>query len=80
MASLYSFITTHIHLGDCVTVDLPDVEYCFPQDVAITDRTPDLVIWSDSAICWVELIIPCEAGMDAAADRKHEDLATCATS
>ena len=67
-----------------MTADLPDVEYCFPLDVAITDRRPDLVIWSESSICLVELTIPFEAGMDAAAERKqakYEDLlAMCATS
>ena len=84
LASLYSFVTSHLRSGDHVTADLPDVEYCFPQDVAITDRRPDLVIWSDSSICLVELTIPFEAGMVTAAERKqvkYEDLlAMCATS
>ena len=84
LASLYSFVTSHLRPGDHVTADLPDVEYCFPQDVAITDRRPDLVIWSESSICLVELTIPFEVGIDAAAKRKqakYEDLlAMCATS
>ena len=83
LASLHSFVSSHLRPGDHLTVDLPDEEYCFPQDVATTDRRPDLVIWSDSSICLVELTIPFEAGMDAAAERKrakYEDLlAMCTT-
>ena len=83
LASLFSFVASHLHLGDHVTVDLPDVEYCFPQDVNTTDRRPDLVIWSENSICLIELTIPFEAWMDAAVERKqakYEDLvALCAT-
>ena len=84
LASLYSFVSRHLHPGESVTVDLEDEEYCFPQDVAITDRRPDMVIWSDRSICLVELTIPFEAGMAEAAERKRakyeELLGACAAS
>ena len=67
-----------------MTVDLAEEEYCFPQDVTITDKRPDMVIWSDQSICLVELTIPFEAGMATAAERKRtryvDLLAMCAAS
>ena len=66
-----------------MSADLPGEHYCFPQDVATTDSRPDIVIWSDQSIIIVELTIPFEPGMDAAAERrqaKYADLlARCRT-
>ena len=44
LLSLYSFASVHLHPGDQMTVDLPEYEYKFPHDVAITDSCPDMVI------------------------------------
>ena len=54
-----------------MTVNLADEEYCFPQNVAITDRRPDMVIWGDQSICLVELTVPFEAVMATAVERKR---------
>ena len=69
--SLFKFISTHLQPGHQVTADLPGEHYCFPQDVATTDSRPDIVIWSDQSIILLELTIPIEPGMDAAAIRNH---------
>ena len=71
LCSLFKFISSHLQPGHQVTADLPGEHYCFPQDVATTDSRPDIVIWSDQSIILVELTIPFEPGMDAAAERKQ---------
>lgn len=76
-------MSSHLHTGDRVTVDLPGEQYCFPQDAATTDSRPDIVIWNDQTIVLIELTIPFEPGMDAAAERKRAKyadlLARCST-
>ena len=52
-------------------MDLPNRPYAFPQNIAVTDDRPDIVIWSNSSIQLVELIIPFETGMEEAASRKR---------
>ena len=83
LQSLYNFISSHLQPGHQVTADLPGEHYCFPQDVATTDSRPDIVIWSEQSIILVELTIPFEPGMDAAAERKQAKyadlLARCRT-
>ena len=73
--SLYSFVSDHLPSGNQVTADLPDQRYSFPQDVATTDSRPDMVVWSDQSITLIELTIPFESGMEAAALRKKEKYA-----
>ncbi len=83
LRSLFKFISSHLQPGHQVTADLPGEHCCFPQDVATTDSRPDIVIWSDQSIILVELTIPFEPGMDAAAERKQAKyadlLARCRT-
>ena len=81
--TLFKFISSHLQPGHQVTADLPGEHYCLRQDVATTDSRPDIVIWSDQSIILVELTIPFQPGMDAAAERKQAKyadlLARCRT-
>ena len=61
-----------------VIADLPVQQYTFPQDIALTDLCPDMVIWGTSAIYLVELTVPFETNIADAAERKvhqYQDLA-----
>ena len=64
-------------------MDLQGKGYSFPQQVAITNIRPDLVIWSGRSIKGIELTIPFEEGMEAAAERKKTNyrdlLSRCTT-
>ena len=75
LSSLYAFASVHLCPGEQITVDLPEHEYKFPQDVATTDSRPDMVIWSEDSIVLVELTIPFEEGMEAATERKRSKYA-----
>lgn len=83
LLSLYKFAASHLHREDCITVDLPGKNYCFPQDVTTTDSRPDLVIWNTKSIYLVELTVPFETGFEAAVQRKQgrygDLLVRCAT-
>ena len=83
LTSLHSFASCHLKPGQQMTVDLPDLDYHFPQNVALTDSRPDMVIWCKDSITLIELTIPFEEGTDAAATRKKERyrelLAQCST-
>ena len=66
-----------------MTTDLPGSGYHFPQNVALTDSRPDMVIWCKDSITLIKLTIPFEEGTDAAATSKKERykelLAQCST-
>ena len=78
LACIHSFLSSHMPQGSCITVDLPNSSYTFPQNIATTDERPDIVIWNDSAIHMVELTIPFETGIDDAAARKRDKYADLA--
>ena len=46
----------------------------FPSHIAITNKRPDLIIWSDSIkrVLLVELTVPWEANLETAYERKRE--------
>ena len=55
-----------------ITVDLPAVTYKFPFHIAVTEKRPDLVIWSETlrVIVLLELTVPHESNVQAAHARK----------
>ena len=48
-------------------MDLPSSPYTFPQNIAVTDERPDIVIWNASSVHMVELTILFESGIEDAA-------------
>ena len=56
-----------------ITVDLPEIKYHFPSIVAVTDKRPDLVLWSFALklIVLLELTVPAECNVMQAHDRKR---------
>jgi hypothetical protein len=71
LGCIHSFLSSHLPKDSRIIVDLPNSHYTFPQNIAVTDDRPDIVIWSNSSIQLVELIIPFETGMEEAASRKR---------
>ena len=68
---IHSFLSSHLPKDSKITVDLPNSPYTFPQNIAVTDDRPDIVIWSNSSIYLVELTVPFETGIEDAASRKR---------
>ena len=56
-------------------MDLPSSPYTFPQNFAVTDKRPDIVVWNASSVHMVELTIPFETGIEDAASRKQSKYA-----
>ena len=79
---IFKFTESHLPPEFNVTADLTGT-YSFPQDIAATDQRPDMVLWSSKAVHLVELTVPFETNMSAAAARKalrYEDLrVACST-
>ena len=42
-----------------------------PQNIAVTNERPDIVVWNASLVHMVELIIPLKTGIEDAASRKQ---------
>ena len=55
-----------------IMVDLPAIKYQFPTIVAVTNKRPDLVLWSASRrhIVLLELTVPAERNVVQAFERK----------
>ena len=67
---IFDFSKRNLASGLQITADLHGQQYTFPQNIAPTDLRPDIVIWSTSASHLVELMVPFEANIADAAERK----------
>ena len=56
-----------------ITVDLPAILYKFPFHITITEKKPDLVLWSETlrTIVLLELTVPHESNVRTAHTRKN---------
>ena len=56
-----------------ITVDLPAIVYKFPFHITITEKRPDLVLWSEAlrTIVLLELTVPHESNVRTAHTRKN---------
>ena len=70
LRAVYDFSKCHLPSGMRIIADLPNLSFCFPQDIALTDQRPDMVIWSSSTMCLIELTIPYETNIGHATARK----------
>ena len=66
------------------TADLPDLYHSFPQDIALTDQRPNIIIWSPKDIHLVELSVLFETNLPDTAthnETHYQDLkAACSLS
>ena len=69
LSVIYNFCKSQLPPGIQITADLPG-HYNFPQDIAITDQRPDIVIWNTTTIHLLELTIPFETNISNAAEKK----------
>ena len=57
----------------CITSDLPELVYNFPQHIVNSDLKPDIILWNNDTkvIKIIELTVPFEACMNEARRRKQ---------
>ena len=70
-------MSCHLKPGQQMAADLPGSDYHSPQNVALTDSFPDMVIWCKESITLIELTILFEEGIDTAATHKKERYRDC---
>ena len=70
LESIYTFLKRVVPSCQTVTADLPNLQYSFPQHIACTDRRPDIVVWSQSIIVIIKLIVPFELCFNTTVTRK----------
>ena len=68
---IFSFLQAHLPKHWNITMDLPGYSYAFPQNIAATNKRPDIVLWNSTTIHLVELTIPYETAIEDAVSRKQ---------
>ena len=73
LKEIYIFICDHIEGKYCVTCDLPDLAYEFPQHIVCSELRPDIILWNNDAksIKLIELTVPFEVCKSDAKRRKE---------
>ena len=71
LEAIYKFLCLHLPRDWSTTIDHPNHQYVFPQDIVVTDDRPDIVIWNTTSIHLVELTVPFEISISVATSQKE---------